>query len=173
MSVYEEFRVYGPYKRKDGRQHVVLIKHDFNNHVVERKTVSYPKFLVETYLNKYLDTSETVDHIDGNFDNNELSNLRVVERSIHCRSHANFKPEVKKQCVICGKIFYTRNNHRITCGDKHCNGKCSHINGYNKGNSFIREKNNLVCNRSLVQEIESVETANSVKPLVGNTEQGV
>ena len=172
MKVYEEYKVYGPYTRKDGRAHVVLIQHDEKNHIVDRKTVSYPKYLVEVYLNKYLDSDETVDHIDGNFLNNDFSNLRVVPRSEHCRSHTESRSEVIKKCVICGKEFKTTDNRRLTCGSKRCAGKCTHVNGYNKGNSFKREANNCVSNRSLIQEIESVEAANSGKSLVDNPELG-
>lgn len=172
MKVYEDYKVYGPYTRKDGREHLVLIKHDDENHIIDRKTVSYPKYLVEVYLNRYLESDETVDHIDGNFLNNEYSNLRVVTRSEHCRSHTSSRPEVIKKCVICGKEFRTTDNRRITCGSPRCRGKCSHVDGYNMGNSFKREVNECISNRSLIQEIESVEAANSGKSLVDNPELG-
>lgn len=171
MLVYEGYDVYGPYKRKDGRQHVILIRRNESNQIEDRKTVSYPKYLVEEYLNKYLLPDETIDHIDGNFSNNLMSNLRIVKRSEHCRSHTSSKPAVIKTCVICKKKFTTTDNHRVTCGSKRCAGKCAHINGYNEGNSFCGEENKLISNRSLVEEIQSVESANSGKPLVGNPEQ--
>ena len=170
MKVYEEYKVYGPYTRKDGRAHVVLIQHNEKNHIVDRKTVSYPKYLVEVHLNKYLDSNETIDHIDGNFLNNDFSNLRVVPRHEHCKSHTSSRLEVIKKCVICGKEFKTTDNRRITCGSPSCKGKCTHVNGYNKGNSFKREMNNYISNRSLIQEIDSVKAANSGKSLVDNPE---
>lgn len=170
MAVYEEYKCYGPYKRSDGRLHVVLIKHDVNGTICERKTVSYPKYLVERYLDRYLTPIETVDHIDGNFSNNELSNLRVVPRSEHCRSHVSKKILKTRKCIICGKIFTTSSSN-ITCSSKSCRGACAHLNGYNKGNSIKREEKAYATCRSLIQEIVSVEEANSVKSLVDNTEQ--
>lgn len=171
MLVYEGYKVFGPYTRSDGRQHVVLTHHNDLGQINERKTISYPKYLVEVYTNRYLLENETIDHIDGNFLNNEISNLRIVPRKEHCKSHAKSRSTVIKRCIICGKEFETNNNSRITCGSKKCRGKCAHLNGYNKGNSIKREMNKLISNRSLVGEIQSVQGANSGKPLVGNPEQ--
>lgn len=170
MAVYEGYICYGPYKRDDGRSHVVLIKHDNEGAIIERKTVSYPKYLVERFLNRYLTDSETVDHIDGNFNNNDLSNLRVIPRSLHCKSHTSSRKIKIRRCAICGNLF-TTDKDNITCGSKRCNGSCAHVLGYNMGNNFKHEVNTYVSNRSLVQEIVSVEDANSVNSLVDNTEQ--
>lgn len=169
MIVYEGYTCYGPYIRKDGRQHVVLINRQ--NVDKQRITVSYPKYIVERYLNRYLTEDETIDHIDGNFSNNSLSNLRIVSRKLHAKSHTKHRKEFIKHCVICNKIFRTNNNNLITCSSKSCRGKCAHINGHNKGNSFIREKNEYLSYRSLVEEILSVEGANSGNSLVENPEQ--
>lgn len=171
MAVYEGFTVYGSYTRKDGRQHIVLTRHDAEGCIIERHTVSYPKYIVEKYIDRYLLPNETVDHIDCNFRNNDISNLRIVDRDLHCKSHTYSKPSVVKKCVICGKTFTTTDNTRIICSSKICAGKCTHISGHNKGHSFTRNVNNYVSNRSLIQEIVSVEGANSGKPLVGNPEQ--
>lgn len=171
MLVYEGYSVYGPYKRKDGRLHVVLTHHNSLGSIDKQKTISYPKYLVETYLNRYLNPDETIDHIDGDLSNNELSNLRIVPRSLHCKSHSPCREELIKHCVICGKVFTTTKGTRITCGSASCRGKCAHVNGYNKGCSFKKDINHLISRRSLVEEIQSVEDANSGKPLVGNPEQ--
>ena len=132
--LYEGKKLYGPYTRKDGRQVVILKTPGASN---DHQTVSYPKYLVEQALGRYLLENETVDHIDGDFSNNEFSNLRVVDRSVHCSSH-NKKVLLKTAvCQICGAKFQTRRLHVKTCGSKSCNGRCAHIDGHNLGNSLI------------------------------------
>ena len=178
MSVYDGYKVYGPYYRKDGRQHVILAEVGLGRKG-KRITVSYPKFLVEEHIGRKLEPDETVDHIDGNFSNNSLDNLRIVPRKDHCRSHACCRKEIVKVCVICGKEFITHNNKRVTCGSRQCIGKCTRNTmtldeamELDKKIENSRGENKYMSLRSLIQEIESVEGANSVNPLVGNTEQG-
>lgn len=132
IELYPDMKVYGPYSRKDGRQVVILKTPKKNNH----RTVSYPKYLAEMSLGRYLDDDETIDHIDGDFTNNELGNLRVVKRSEHCRSHVPAKNLIKFNCPVCGKQVLTKNSRRVTCGNKRCVGFCTHVLGYNKGNDF-------------------------------------
>lgn len=95
-------KVYGPYIRKDGRKHVIIISEDGT-----RKTVSYPKWLMEQHLGRQLDPNlETIDHIDGDFTNNDISNLRIIPRSKHT-SEDNIRAKlVEVTCVLCGaKVF--------------------------------------------------------------------
>ena len=153
--VYEGRKVYGPYTRKDGRQ-VVILKTPGSK--CDHLTVSYPKYLVEKYLDRYLDDNETVDHIDQDFTNNDLSNLRIVDRAEHCRSHVSKKQLNTFTCQVCGKVFTTKRNFAKTCGSKSCNGKCAHLNGYNKGNSIQFETSVPVYNelRDTISSIQSV-----------------
>lgn len=112
---------------------------------------------MEQHLKRYLTADETVDHIDGDFTNNELSNLRVVNREEHCRSHISKREVITKICVICNNPFETNNVNRTTCGSKSCRGKCAHINGFNQGNSFTYDKhNNLIDMRDSITHIKSV-----------------
>ena len=67
-------KIYGPYTRKDGRQHVILYENG------KRKTISYPKYLLEQKIGRALLPHETCDHIDGDFTNNSLDNLQVLSR---------------------------------------------------------------------------------------------
>ena len=98
--LYENCKIYGPYKRKDNRKHVVVIFPDG-----KRKTVSYPKYLTENRIGRYLKSNETVDHIDGNFDNNEPSNIRVINRSKHVSDDVKRKKAIDFICPICKKQF--------------------------------------------------------------------
>ena len=171
MSLYSGFKVYGPYTRKsDGRQIVRLRAVDKPHNM---KTISYPKYLVEVYLDRTLNPDEVVDHIDGDFLNNDLSNLRIVDRSTHTKSHQNLKVSQCKFCVVCGKEFQSKSGKRITCGSKSCAGKLAHIIGYNKGHKYSGTTQLYVSNRSLLSETLAVDAANSANPLVGNTEQEI
>jgi len=94
-------KLFGPYKRKDGRQIVIIVENNGR-----RRTVSYPKWLMECQLGRKLDPDmETVDHIDSNFDNNDLSNLRVVPRKEHSADDTRRVKPVKFTCAWCDKEF--------------------------------------------------------------------
>lgn len=99
-------RIYGPYYRKDGRQHVILVSPDG-----VKKTVSYPKFLKEQALGRCLDPNEeTVDHVDRNPANNDLSNLRLLSRSAHAAEDATRVKSAIVNCVICDRELKRRPN---------------------------------------------------------------
>jgi hypothetical protein len=95
-------KVHGPYKRKeDGRQIVIIVENNGS-----RRTVSYPKWILEMQLGRKLDPNlETVDHMDSNFDNNDLSNLRIVPRSEHSADDTRRVKLVKFKCAWCDKEF--------------------------------------------------------------------
>ncbi len=94
-------KVFGPYKRKDGRQIVIVVERNG-----KRRTVSYPKWILELQLGRKLDPNlETVDHIDSNIDNNDLKNLRIVPRDQHSADDTRRVKKVKFECAWCGKPF--------------------------------------------------------------------
>jgi len=127
-----EFKVHGPYTRKDGRKIVIIVE---NNGT--RRTVSYPKWLLETHLGRKLDPNkETVDHIDSNFDNNDLKNLRIVPRDQHSADDTRRVVNLKLNCAWCGKDFErsprlvrdkAKNNKAGPFCSKACAGKYSRM----------------------------------------------
>jgi len=99
-------RIYGPYYRKDGRQHVILMSLDGT-----RRTVSYPKFLKEQALGRYLDPNqETIDHLDRNPNNNRPTNLRILPRSKHAAEDVTRVKLVNTNCITCGEALKRRPN---------------------------------------------------------------
>ncbi len=68
-------------------------------------SISYPKYLMEKYLNRKLLENETVDHIDRNPLNNNLSNLRIIDRKKHAKEDALRNKDVIVKCSYCRKEF--------------------------------------------------------------------
>lgn len=99
--VSEAGKTFGPYKRPDGRQ-IVIIQNDDGS----RRTVSYPKYLMEQHLGRQLDENlETVDHWDSNVDNNNIDNLRIVERKEHSANDTRRVKNIDLNCAWCDKDF--------------------------------------------------------------------
>lgn len=99
--VYENCKFYGPYlSKKDKRLRCVLV---FPNG--KKRTVSYPKYLMEVHLDRYLEENETVDHIDGNPLNNEIGNLQILTRGLHAFLDARRNKDIVVTCKYCGKKF--------------------------------------------------------------------
>ena len=93
LKLYPEYHtVFGPYLRKDNRKHVLL----YGNKI--RKTISYPKALVEVHLNTRLREDDTVDHKDRNKQNDSIENLVVRRRKEHCKLDAIYV-KVKEEYI--------------------------------------------------------------------------
>lgn len=133
---YETAKIYGPYLRPDGRQHIIAVYPDGS-----RKTTSYPKYLMEVHLGRYLLPTETVDHIDRDFTNNSISNLQVLSKETHSRLDAKRLASVVVKCQICGFDFTLEGNRlhnayrskaRGNSGpycSRSCAGKATHMIG--------------------------------------------
>jgi len=124
-------KIYGPYTRKDGRQHIVLYEDG------KRKTVSYPKYLLEKKLGRSLLPNETCDHIDGDYTNNCLDNLQLLSRADNIRKHAALQPPelITLTCPICLKSFTklmkdVRWNKKRTKSGPYCSRSCAGKGGH-------------------------------------------
>jgi len=94
-------RIYGPYQAKDKRYRC-LIKHDDGT----KTTISYPRLIMENYLGKILLPEQDVHHKDGNVENNDISNLKVILKSEHVRNHSiKYTESINVLCFYCGVIF--------------------------------------------------------------------
>lgn len=99
-------KVYGPYVRKDGRMHVIIKDGSC------KTTMSYPKYLFEQATGYKLKPDETIDHINGDFRDNRLENLRVLSRADNARVYMASLPSAfgMHRCRNCGTIFKRRNS---------------------------------------------------------------
>jgi len=119
-------KTYGPYYRQDGRQIVVVI--DENG---IRRTVSYPKYLVEQSLGRRLDPDlETIDHVDGDINNNDLLNLNIVPRNEHSALDTRRVKNLQFNCAECGTEFersprLIRDKSKKNKSGPFCSRKCS------------------------------------------------
>ena len=103
--LYANCKIYGPYKsRKDKRSRIII---QWPNKKLT--CISYPKYLMELHLGKYLNCNETVDHIDGNVENNDLSNFQILNRLEHLKID-NPKMTWSYNCPNCNKEFIVNAN---------------------------------------------------------------
>ena len=85
------------YLCKDGRLRVYVKE--------TKKTISYPKYLMEKELGRPLLPDEHVHHKDRNPLNNEVSNLIIMSHSDHAAEHARKYFDTTATCGWCGKEF--------------------------------------------------------------------
>ena len=99
--IYENCSIGGPYQDKKDKRLRCVVKFPDG----KRKTMSYPKYLMEVHLDRYLGIDETVHHKDGNFLNNSIDNLEVIDRKEHSYSDAFKNQDEIVTCGYCGKEF--------------------------------------------------------------------
>lgn len=85
-------KVYGPYTRKDGRKHVII----YDTETQSRRTVSYPRYLMEQHLGRELLPEEQVDHINEDFTDDRIENLQLLSRAENNRKSNLGRPSPLK-----------------------------------------------------------------------------
>lgn len=132
LRMPENLKLYGPYTRKDGRKHVIVITRDESGKIVKRETISYPKFLVEGMLLQELPKGYTVDHNDRDFTNDHPSNLVVRMFSDHIQLDALRVKVSDVQCPMCDKTFtptVDQRNPRNGIAGPFCSRRCGGLYG--------------------------------------------
>lgn len=111
-------KVYGPYERSDGRKHVILYDPDTK----KRRTVSYPKFLLEQKLGRELAENETADHVDEDFTNDDPNNLQPLSRADNARKSIEvvYGKKEEQKCPFCKKLYMPKRR-----GQKYCSYSCN------------------------------------------------
>jgi hypothetical protein len=122
-------RVYGPYTRtQDKRKFVILYDGK------KRSAMSYARYLMQKELGRSLTKDETVDHIDGNVENDKIENLQILSLADNIRKEMlTYVPKfITRYCGFCGievkrtkSKFKTRKTGLVFCS-KECNGKVNH-----------------------------------------------
>jgi hypothetical protein len=119
---------------KEPRRVVVLIKKDGT-----RTSISYARYLMSCHLNRYLDKTEHVDHIDDDKLNDVIENLQILSVKDNNRKKNNslqikLEEPITLICPICNESFSrpARNiKHKLkagksVCCSRRCGGKNSH-----------------------------------------------
>lgn len=119
-------KIYGPYTRKDNRQHIIL----YDTETKTRKTMSYPRYLMEQYLGRALESDEEVDHIDRDCTNNDIDNLQILRHGEHQSLDAVRVKSLELICDWCGSMFirnvrFHKHNKKQNKRGAFCSRKCA------------------------------------------------
>ena len=101
MAYGSDMKVYGPYYNGRYKRKIVIVV-DKNG---KRRTVSYPKWLMELQIGRQLGIDETVDHRDGDHENDDINNLQILPRREHSADDTRRVKKVKLRCAWCDKPF--------------------------------------------------------------------
>lgn len=103
-----QVRVTLPKARKSDGRLIVTVKYANGIH----RVVTFSKYVMETYVGRELHPNEeTVDHIDRDINNNDISNLRIISRSAHTKQDIKRAILVEIECVLCGKKELKKANY--------------------------------------------------------------
>jgi hypothetical protein len=121
----EADKIFGPYRKQDGRQIVIIKKDDGTN-----KTMSYPKFLLQEHLQRTLGDDETIDHKNFDFNDNRIENLQILPRAEHSEGDTRRVKLIKLKCQMCDKDFersprLMRDKSKRNVGGWFCGRSCA------------------------------------------------
>lgn len=112
----------------EGRKTLILF-----NKRNERTSTQYARYLMAVKLGRYLTPEETVDHIDGNKQNDSIDNLQILTLKDNIRKTCK-KEDYHCVCPICGKHFVIPRHKgsgilqktKILNGTKCCSRECGY-----------------------------------------------
>lgn len=93
-------RVYGPYRNREGRLHVIFLHDDKT-----RKTVSYPKYVFFLKYGWGMEDWVEIHHKDGDPLNNDPANLMAMTKQEHLALHRKPEEMYVGICPVCGDGF--------------------------------------------------------------------
>jgi hypothetical protein len=70
----------------------------------KRKSIQYARLLLECSLNRRLVNDETVDHVDGDWTNNEIENLQVLSKIDNARKGPNAEVRARMSAITSIKL---------------------------------------------------------------------
>lgn len=119
--------VYGPYKRKDGRQIVI----HYDEITQTRRTQSYPRYLMEQHLGRKLEEWEQVDHINDDPTDDRIDNFQLLTQVDNIKKSAVAAKIYEGECPTCGiKVTvpyrqYKRNQITLGHAGPFCSRSCA------------------------------------------------
>jgi len=129
---YSDCKVLGPYKRPDGRQHMIVTFPDG-----AKSTISYPKYHIECKLGRLLEFNEIVHHIDEDPTNDSPDNFEVKDRVSHGKGHHSKYTDGDVDCFSCAEPVWLTAKQQSNLGRERNRGKrgpfckkCRPVNQY-------------------------------------------
>lgn len=94
-----EWKIYGPYQsKKDLRRRVIA--YNGKNKI----TISYPKYLMECFLQRQLLDNEEVHHKNNLEFDDRIDNYEIINQAKHKAIHSKITPEIFV-CPVCNNHF--------------------------------------------------------------------
>ena len=107
------------------RRVCVLVKKDNS-----KTSMSYARYLMSCHLNRFLDKSEEIDHIDNDKMNDVVGNYQILSKANNIRKSKPLRQTTKLICPVCNIVFIRftnkiKNKNNPTCS-RRCGGIKSH-----------------------------------------------
>ena len=124
VKPFKGCRIAGPYFDKAMARHKMLIIDDTAR---TRKAMLVSRVLMCVYLGKMLDAHVTVDHIDGNAQNDNIANLQVLSVRDNARKGNGTQASrmVRLICPICQSVIIDRLSRCPRGSLYSCSRRCS------------------------------------------------
>lgn len=124
--------IIGPYIKSSNNRNIVIVISKDNKGITHNNEQLLSRYLAEQHLCKHLKSNESVDHIDGNKLNDDISNLRVIDIQKHIKQDVKKYQLQKVICGLCNNEFEIHpskilKNIRQRMAGPFCSKKCSAI----------------------------------------------